>query len=255
MIHPGLVSITFRKLDPTEIIRLVVQAGLKGIEWGGDIHVPHGNLDAARQVGEQTREAGLCVAAYGSYYRAGHGEPVPFETILETARALEAPVIRVWAGNVGSDKADDTYRRQVADDLRCAAAMAQEVGIRVACEFHAQTLTDTPGSAQALFESVNHPALGSYWQPPVGLSREDCLGGLRTVAPWLSHLHVFTWDRGTAQRLKLSQGNADWRAYLDAAGKIDGDRYAMLEFVREDDPEQFLADAATLREYLALPGI
>ena len=39
MIYPGLVSITFRKLQPDAIIKLVAQAGLTGIEWGGDVYV------------------------------------------------------------------------------------------------------------------------------------------------------------------------------------------------------------------------
>jgi hypothetical protein len=44
MIRTGLVSVTFRQLSAEEIIKLVVCAGLEGIEWGGDIHVPHGDL-------------------------------------------------------------------------------------------------------------------------------------------------------------------------------------------------------------------
>ena len=68
MIQPGLVSVTFRKLTPAEIVALVKQAGLKGIEWGGDLHVPHGDLVRAREVRELTHEGGLGVAACGSGY-------------------------------------------------------------------------------------------------------------------------------------------------------------------------------------------
>jgi len=32
--------------------------------------------------------------------------------------------------------------------------------------------------------------------------------------------------------------------------QIPGERYAMLEFVENDDPESFLRDAVTLRELL-----
>ena len=49
MIHTGLVSVTFRKLEPAEIVDLVKQAGLQGIEWGGDIHVPHGDIQRAKR--------------------------------------------------------------------------------------------------------------------------------------------------------------------------------------------------------------
>ena len=100
MIHPALVSITFRKLDPPAIVQLVKQACLVGIEWGGDIHVPHGDRARAREVRALTEEAGLTTYAYGSYYRAGHSEDegLSFEAVCASACALNAPTIRVWAG-------------------------------------------------------------------------------------------------------------------------------------------------------------
>jgi hypothetical protein len=58
MIIPGLVSITFRKLAPAEIITLVRQADLQAIEWGGDVHVPHGNVRQVREVPRLTEDAG-----------------------------------------------------------------------------------------------------------------------------------------------------------------------------------------------------
>jgi len=63
MFKTGLVSITFRKLNTDEIIDLVQRSGLEGIEWGGDVHVPHGNIDNAQEVGRKTREAGINVAS------------------------------------------------------------------------------------------------------------------------------------------------------------------------------------------------
>ena len=68
-INAGLVSITFRDLSPEEVVQVAVENGLEGIEWGGDVHVPHGNLAVAKKVARQTAEGGLKVASYGSYYR------------------------------------------------------------------------------------------------------------------------------------------------------------------------------------------
>ena len=89
----GLTSITFRQLDRGEIIDLVAKAGLDGIEWGGDIHVPHGDLDAAVSAARCTRDAGLEVSSYGSYYRTGVSEQegLSFESVLETAKAMCLP--------------------------------------------------------------------------------------------------------------------------------------------------------------------
>ena len=74
MIRGGLVSITFRKLNSREIVDLMTRTNLVGIEWGGDVHVPHGEIALARDVAQMTRDAGLLVAAYGSYYRVGVSE-------------------------------------------------------------------------------------------------------------------------------------------------------------------------------------
>ena len=58
MIKPGLVSITFRNLSVQEISGLAAKSGLVGIEWGGDVHVPHGDVGAARKVRKLTVDAG-----------------------------------------------------------------------------------------------------------------------------------------------------------------------------------------------------
>lgn len=71
MLKTGLVSITFRNLKVEEIIDLVVKAGLDAIEWGGDIHVPHGDIKKACKVARLMKKADLEMAAYGSYYRVG----------------------------------------------------------------------------------------------------------------------------------------------------------------------------------------
>ena len=257
MIYSGLVSITFRKLSPAAIIDLVTRAGLDGIEWGGDVHVPHGDLVQARAVCRMTEAAGLRVAAYGSYYRVGHEEPVPFGTVLDTARALGAPVIRVWAGKQGSAEAGAAYRERVVEASRAIAAQAEAAGIAVAYEFHGGTLTDTNESAQDLLQAAGARNLRAYWQPPQGADVEYGLAGLDAVEPWLRDVHVFTWRKVAGEppaivRQPLGDGEAAWLRYLRRIVSIGGDHFAMIEFVRDDDPQVFLEDAATLKRWLAL---
>lgn len=250
IIHPGLVSITFRQLSVQAIIELVKQAGLLGIEWGGDIHVPHGDTAVATLVQQQTVDAGLQVAAYGSYYRVSHEETGPFEAVLASAVALGAPTIRVWAGRQGTANADEAYWQAVIDDSRCIADLAAAEGIAIAYEFHANTLTDTNSATRTLLERVDHPNIYSYWQPPRYSEVADNLAGINVVAPWLSHVHVFQWHRVSGEREPLQVGEADWREYLTQIRTIPGERFAMLEFVKDDEPTAFLRDAATLRDWL-----
>jgi 3-dehydroshikimate dehydratase len=247
MLSTGLVSITFRKLKTNEIIELVKKAGLQGIEWGGDIHVPHGDLKIAQEVGNATRKAGLQVASYGSYYRVGTNENVDeaFKDVLLSASALEAPTIRVWAGNVGSASADEEIWTKIVEESRFIADMAQEQGISVSYEYHGNTLTDTTDSALRLLEEVSHPNIYTYWQPPIDLDFDGRISGLRAVKPWLSHIHAFHWVN--REKLELAKGENEWRRYLEEISKVPGDRYVMLEFVRNDSPEQFIEDAQTLK--------
>jgi len=250
----GLVSVTFRKLTAREIITLVAQAGLDGIEWGGDVHVPHGQIETAREVARATSEAGLGVAAYGSYYRCAESEPqgLAFDTVLDTAAALGAPTVRVWTGKSGSRDADPDYRRRIVDDLTRIASLSEQRGMTVSCEYHSGTLTDTDESAQKLMREVGHPNLRLYWQPPLGQSPEYNVSGLQAILPVLTHLHVFHWVlAGEARDQRpLAEGADVWARYFEQVRFSKREHWALIEFVRGESTQQFLDDAAALKTWV-----
>jgi sugar phosphate isomerase/epimerase len=252
MLIPGLVSITFRALNPEEIIPLAAQAGVRSIEWGGDIHVPAGEVDRAREVGRRTCEAGLMVSAYGSYYRLGGGgnDAAPFERVLATAAALAAPTIRVWAGGKGSNNCSPQERREIIDDALRVAEMSGRAGITVSLEYHGGTLTDTRASVRSLLEELAHPNIEFLWQPSNGEPVDACANRLLDVLPRLRNVHVFHWWPTAHERHPLIEGEACWRAYVDIVRDTGRSVDFLLEFVVNDSPAQFLADAATLRRFL-----
>ncbi len=251
MIYPGIVSVTFRNLTPKEIIDLSIEAGLAGIEWGGDVHVPHGDTVLAREVYKMTAESGLKVAAYGSYYRLGieKEEPNTFDKVLATAIELKAPVIRVWAGNKGSADADKEWWDKCIDESIQIAEMAQKEGIKVAYEYHQKTLTDTLKSCVKLLKSVNHENMRSYWQPDGKMSPEDRAKSLKEILPWLENLHV---HYGTSKGRQPIASGREWIKYLTIAKQLKEDRFAMIEFVKDGTREQFLDDAKALKEFIEL---
>ncbi|WP_127588405.1 sugar phosphate isomerase/epimerase family protein [Paenibacillus koleovorans] len=242
MLYTGLLSVTFRKLSAEQIVSLVVEAGLDGIEWGGDIHVPPGDVETAKAVRVMTEQAGLKVAAYGSYYRVGTGQS--FEDVLSSASALGAPVIRVWAGNKGSAAADEAWWDAVVEDTRAIGERAAQAGIRIAFEFHQNTLTDELDATLRLLKAADHPNVYSYWQALRPFESGAYAGELEALTPWLTNVHVYYISYGT--RHSLEEGESVWDRYL-AALPSGEDRYVMLEFVKDDAPEQFLQDAATLK--------
>ena len=256
----GLVSVTFRQLHPDRIIDLVNAAGADVIEWGGDLHVPHGDTKTAEDVGRRTREAGLDVSCYGSYYRLGlagvetgngAAKYPHFSAVLDSAIALGAPLIRVWAGREGSAEIDDRTRREAEEDALNIAGQAQAHGIQIAYEYHAKTLTDEIDSALRLLDATKHPAISTLWQPPNDKPEDYILKSLESVLPRLSNVHVFHWifPDGQIERRPLCEGKERWISYLKQLQPLNPRDY-LIEFVKDDATEQYLEDAACLKRWL-----
>ena len=252
MIYSGLASITFRGLKPKEIITLAVKAGLNGIEWGSDFHVPVNNLNAADEIKNMTLDAGLNIIAYGSYYRLGekHLNIFEFQKILETAVALNAPVIRVWAGNMSSNKADDEYQNKIIIETKIIATLAAEANIEVAFESHQNTLTDTGISSVNLLKKINCKNVKTYWQPISSISKEKNLEKLELVLSWIKNIHVFYWHHDITNRLRLKDGEKEWQDFFNKISTVKKDIYAILEFVKNDSQKQSLADAKILKKLI-----
>jgi sugar phosphate isomerase/epimerase len=256
MLRSGLVSITFRSLSAAEIIDLARTAGIDGIEWGGDVHVPPGDMQRAREVKHMTRDIGLSISAYGSYYRLRREseEEHPFEAVLASAVALGVPTIRVWAGNQASNMVDAAERARIVAQSRKIADMAAAQGISIAYEYHSNTLTDTLASALDLLRAADHPNIRTFWQPPNGMPPAESRDGLDAVAGWVSNIHCFHWWPTSKDRHPLTAGEVSWGLYLEKIRTLPGDRYVSIEFVKDNAPTQFLEDAATLKRWLAKWG-
>jgi len=250
MLRSGLVSVSFRQLSVPEICQLAARAGLAGIEWGGDVHVPPGDSGKAREAARLTAEHGLQVACYGSYYRAGKGSD--FTPILETAQVLSAPSIRVWAGDASAN-CDAWRRAEIVEDLKTVTLQAAKHGILVATEYHSGTLTDSAQSARQLLLETAGSGLQTLWQcqPSAGeASIEDNLASLRDVMPRLLNVHAYCWKKyeGEIKRYPLRDGKAEWGRYLaELAGR---DAWVLLEFVMGDESENLMDDARVLNELL-----
>ncbi|MFV2010790.1 MULTISPECIES: sugar phosphate isomerase/epimerase family protein [unclassified Micromonospora] len=244
-IRSGMCSVTLRQESALAVLDVAARAGLSRIEWGGDVHVPPGDTRAATSVRDAGRDRGVTVASYGSYYRAGSDPADDFAAVLASAVALGAPRIRIWAGTLGSAEASTEQRRAVVRATRAAAQRAADADIGLAFEYHSGTLTDTAESTLRLLADVDHPAVRTYWQPPLDLPDAVAVDDLRQVLPWVDAVHVFSWWPGY-ERLPLTARDRLWSdvfAVLRAAGR---DYDALLEFVVDDDPDRVAIEAATL---------
>ena len=243
---PGAVSATFRRMEMSAeaVTELLADCGLQAVEWSENVHVAPGDPEGASILRRKTEAAGLQVAAYGSYYRLGEqADPVRvFSESLASASALCAPVIRIWAGTQPSDAVDDAAFHALAQEAAQIADLAEKASIRVAFEWHKNTLTDTNASALRLLTEANHPNLYCLWQPTGALTPRERAEGIRLMGEKLINFHVYSWPDGTRGPLNA----AEWQYYFDAAAAMGGTHCALLEFVRDDTVEQFRSDAQTL---------
>ncbi|MBQ9264000.1 MAG: TIM barrel protein [Clostridia bacterium] len=247
---PGAVSATFKAMPLTadEIIALLVDCRLKAVEWSENAHVLPDDPVGAAQLRQKTEAAGLRIAGYGSYFRLGENE-LPgqaFGKSLASAKALGAPLIRVWAGTHASAQVDDEHFCCLAQEAALIAEMAAREQIKVAFEWHKNTLTDTNESAQRLLRVANHPNLYCLWQPTVALTPKERTRGIAMMRHKLLNFHVYSWPDGKRGPLNA----AEWQYYLDAAADLGSVHCALLEFVRDNTIEQFRADAKTLLNLL-----
>jgi len=250
MIKAGLCSVTFRTKTPREIIDLAAKAGLHSIEWASDAHVQEGNISLAKEVKKMTEDAGIEVSSYGSYYSLGMKKDiVPY---LESAKALGAPEIRVWAGFNPSSYHLFDARQALVREAKEISRKAAEYGITISTECHANTITDTPESLLMYMFEVNEPNFRTYWQALLQVPENEQLRSLKAIyaSGKLTNLHVYHFNHfetSRDQRL-LSEAYDKWLERFMIFKDDKTVRHAMLEFVREGSDESLLADSKTLLE-------
>ncbi len=261
VLTPGLCSVTFRSLDVEHVVALAAEASLGAIEWGADVHVPPGDTAAAARVAAACTDAGIDVCSYGSYLGvSGPADPDEIARTIETTLAIGARSLRVWAPFGIEGAVDDETIAPVARALAATASAAAAHGIVVGIEFHGGTLTATTESARRLLAMAGAPNLGVGWQPPYW-DREahgDAGAQIELLARQLVHVHVYEWAHDLTRK-PLAAGLPRWGAILstmralaaaDRLMTLPLPRCACIEFVRDDDIEQFRSDAATLQALL-----
>jgi sugar phosphate isomerase/epimerase len=190
---------------------------------------------------------------YGSYYRfrevgPDSGEQGPeIEAVLDTAEALGAKRVRLWAGEMDYQDADRAHIEAVANKARNIAEMASKRGLAIDLEFHRRTLNNSPGNSLELLKEINHTNVHTLWQPALGISSTERLEGLKLLLPQVSNIHCFHWGaEGIQDRRALAEGEAEWRAYLDVLKAPDKPRWISLEFVKDDSIESLVRDSQCL---------
>lgn len=236
----GFTSVTFRSLSAKEVCETAVKNGIKYIEWGADVHVP--SPDEAKKVRALCDTYGIESISFGSYYRVGDGDFAGFERDCRSAQILGAGRIRIWLGRRGSADCTEKDRAELVSMTRILAGIAEQYALTLAFEFHGKTLNDNGRSCMSFLNELDRPGVMTYWQP---LAYAENLTNLLTVMDRLTAVHVFSWDDNNV-RYPLDAMENEWKIYIgEIAAQKDVDY--ILEFVKDDSPQQFAADVRTLK--------
>lgn len=247
MVRSGLSSVSYRNQAPEAIIAAAAAAGLRGIEWTADTHVPHGNIACAERVMMATLRAGLTVSAYGSFFRLGSGSPAVFSSILETSRRLQAPAIRIWGGPTAG-ASQDSMLADAAD----AADAAGKHGITLCLEPNERSALPDYDTLAGLIERADHPFLKACWTQLPSSSASGLGEGAERIGPHLALAHIRNWSPFSSES-EESAGSACVRALafmIESNRASVLDRWALIEYLENDAPETLKKKAETLEERL-----
>lgn len=234
----GVVSVTFRDMEEELLIGLVREAGLDGIEWGGEKHTPLTGLKRVEQTAGLTRQAGLRTLAYGSYYRSD-SDPAP---VAELAHAMKPEWIRIWTGRKSPEQCSAEEYCCIVENIQLLCELSPA---DVAAEWHPGTLTETPESAAKLLADVAHPKFYTYFQR--NWNRDNFSDLEKIDHDRIRAIHVQQYANG--KYFPLDAGREEW---LRLFRILPEDAPALIEFVKDNTVEQFKEDAASLKDFLRL---
>lgn len=242
----AFTTVTFRQLTRQDIFDIAAENGILQIEWGADIHLPPNDIIAREEVLRLQRETGISACSYGSYYRLGDNNPEQWRAVTQTAAAIGARTVRIWAGNRSSTQTDEAQFQALVAEAQTLADIAAEQGLTVAFEFHKGTYNDTGESSVKLLQSIGRGDVKTYWQP---MSTPADMENLHAVLPYLAGVHVFHWSRN-GRRFSLKFGRKKWERFIRTIARSGADVPYIMEFVKRDSRKQFARDARALRDLL-----
>lgn len=238
----GLVSVSFRKNSPEEILNAASAAGLSFIEWGSDVHAPYTDVARLREIAELQKKYGIACSSYGTYFRFD----APVEELkgyIAAAGILGTDVLRLWCGTKSGAELSDEERKSLIEKCKQAARIAEDAGVTLCMECHKGTFTERLEDTLELMRETNSPNFAMYWQPFQWQTEEENLKYAEAVAPYAKHIHVFQWKG--KERFSLDDGVDEWRGYL---GKFSTPRTLLLEFMPDDKITTLQAEASALKK-------
>ncbi len=243
MFDLGLVSVSFRSLEPKQIAELCRENGLEYIEWGSDVHAPCSDTTRICEIVELQNVFGLKCSSYGTYFRIGVNDASELYGYVDAAKTLGTDILRLWCGDKNYTDMTPDERDYIISESKKAAKIAEECGVTLCMECHNKTFTNCLEGALELMESVDSPHFQMYWQPNQFRTLDENLEYAEKIAKYVKVIHVFNWEG--KNKYPLCEAVEIWQKYLSF---FDGSQMLLLEFMPDGNPESLGSEAEALKE-------
>ena len=241
----GLCSVTFRKKSVQEIISIAKNAGVKYIEWGGDVHVK--TLDDAKKVKELCDKADIKISSYGSYVNSANYDENKWIETCEITKAMGAESIRIWLGKKNSQVTSEAEYQLLLKNTKKMCDISAEYGIMVCPECHDNTFNNNTDAILRFIDDLQKDNFKTYFQSRYFRMEYDLVRIDRTY-DYIKDVHVSYRDLKREQLFRKKDKN-----YLDTLLKKFREKnfggIVMVEFVSGNSEKQFYKDIEKLSSY------
>jgi sugar phosphate isomerase/epimerase len=241
MFESGLVSVSFRPLEPAAVVELCSANGLGYIEWGSDVHAPCEDTEKLREIVRLQNKHAIICSSYGTYFRIGVDAVEDIYPYIQAAKILGTDILRLWCGDKNYTDMSAQERDFIISESKKLARIAEENGVTLCMECHNKTFTNCLSGAIELMEAVDSPCFRMYWQPNQFRTLEENLEYAEKIAKYTKVIHVFNWEG--KEKYPLCQAIEIWKRYLSF---FDGSQKLLLEFMPDGKPESLGAEAGAL---------
>ena len=267
MPKPGISTIALRRYDVHTAIRMAADAGFVGVEvWGRPEHISEPvDWKHVESIAQTIQEVGIEASIYGSYVNVGDDSwQSKAEESFCVCGVLDAPIMRIWAGNKEPQDADEAFWEEMVYRQKTFCEMAAEANVILAVEMHGGTLASTIPGNERLLAEVDHPALKLNFQvtdhEPNYLDR-----ALPTLGPHVVNIHaqnhrkVVKDGKESHELTLIEKGEFDYAELLKRLKEYRFSGYIEVEFLKGDFGgneaemlESLKKDAAYLRRICGL---
>jgi len=260
MMKLSIFTVATPELGPDELAAAARAAGLEAIEWrytelpadaasqpysfwGNNIctiQPSKGEAELAR-FKEAAERHGLRTLSVTPYLKAG--DMIATEQVLQAAKALGAPFIRLGVPGYDRSKPFEELFTIGRNYLREASALCAKYGVKGLIEIHHVTIAASASGARRLVEGMDPAHIGVLFDPGnmVFEGFENYRMALEILGPYLAHVHVKNagWKpaglaadgsgQWRGEWMPIDQGMVPWRQVIEDLIAVGYDGYLGVE--------------------------